>query len=286
MTSSSAQRFLTAHTGFSVPSIGLGTYKLNGSFGTAAILQAAEVGYRYFDSAVNYGNEDAVGLAVQQMVERGIAPREELIVASKLPGRDHEYESALHSIEESLYRSGLEYLDVYLIHWPNPIVDKYVEAWAALIEAQKRGYVRHIGVSNFEPQHIDRLERETSVVPVINQVEMHPYFPQSDLLEYNTSRGIITQAWSPLVRAGELLGSEVIHRVARTWGITPAQVVLRWHVQRGVMPIPKATSLQRQQENLDVFDVLLSEDDMNAIATLAHNNGRMKGQDPTVYQEF
>lgn len=276
----------TSHSGLTMPQIGLGTYKLNGREGVASMVQAAKVGYRELDSAFNYENEGAVGKAVRQIVDEGIAKRSDIIVASKLPGRRHEHDQALYTVEESLYRMGLEHIDLYLIHWPNPVADKYVGAWRALIQAKENGLIKHIGVCNFAVEHLERLRTETGVLPEVNQIELHPYFPQEELLAYGADNGIITQAWSPLARMGAMVSEPVITEAAAAHGVTPVQVVLRWHTQRGAMPIPKSSSAQRQRENLDVFGFSLSDDEIAAITGLGRADGRMKGQDPTVYEEF
>jgi len=182
--------------GFKIPKVGFGTSGFKGLDGTRRIEMALNNGYRLIDSAYNYENEGAVGKAIRNS---GIS-RDQITVTSKLPGRHHGYDDALAAIEESVLRTGLDYLDLYLIHWPNPQEDKYVEAWQALVDAQKAGLVRSIGVSNFLPEYIERLEAETGVLPVINQVELHPYFNQAEQRKFDASKGIITQAWGPSVR--------------------------------------------------------------------------------------
>ncbi|WP_017577062.1 aldo/keto reductase [Nocardiopsis kunsanensis] len=268
--------------GTEMPALGFGTYQLTGEEGTRSIVSAIEVGHRLLDSAVNYQNEDAVGEAVR----RSPVPREELWVTSKLPGRDHAYARALEAVEGSLRASGLEYLDLYLIHWPNPVEDLYVQAWRALVEARERGLVRSIGVSNFLPEHLDRIVGDTGVTPSVNQVELHPYFPQQEQRAKDAELGIRTESWSPLSRAKTLLGEPVIENIARKHGRTPAQVVLRWHHQLGAVPIPKASGPQRQRENLTVFDFSLSDEEVGEITALGRPDGRNRGQDPAVYQEF
>ena len=181
------------HDGNVIPLLGFGTYKLNGAQGVISMDAAINNGYRLLDSAFNYENEGAVGEAVR----RSPVPREQLFITSKLPGRHHQYDEALATIQESLYRSGLDYFDLYLIHWPNPKQNHYVEAWQALIQAQKFGLVKSIGVSNFLPEHIDRLIAETGVTPAVDQVELHPYWSQPDVVRYNSDHHILTQAWSP-----------------------------------------------------------------------------------------
>ncbi|MCP1227702.1 MAG: aldo/keto reductase [Acetobacter fabarum] len=273
---------LTLNDGRSFPLIAFGTYKLNGAAGVQGMLSALDVGYRALDSAFNYENEGAVGEAVRKS---GRA-REELNIASKLPGRHQKYDEALTCIEESLYRAGLDYYDLYFIHWPNPKQGLYVEAWQALIEAQKRGYVRSIAVCNFLAEHLDKLHAETGVLPTINQIELSPYFPQDDMRAYHQKHGIVTEGWSPIGRGGKILSDELIAGIAKRLGKTPAQIVLRWHVQVGSVPIPKASHRERQVENMSVFDFELTEQDMKDIATLARPDGRSFGQDPATYEEF
>lgn len=268
--------------GHSIPAVAFGTYKLNGTSGVDAIVSALDVGYRLLDSAFNYENEGAVGEAIR----RSSVPREDIIVTSKLPGRHQRHDEAIATVEESLWRAGLDYYDIYLIHWPNPKRGLYVEAWSALIEAQKRGLIRSIGVCNFLPEHLDRLQAETGVLPAINQIELHPYFPQPEQLAYDKAHGIVTESWSPLGRGTELMSLPVVQDIARRLGKTGAQVLLRWHVQLGAVPLPKSSTRERQIENLSLFDFELTSEDMAAIATLARADGRLKGQDPAVYEEF
>lgn len=268
--------------GLIIPRIGFGTYLLNGVTGAESIKNAIELGYRLIDSAFNYENEGAVGEAIK----RTSISREDLFITSKLPGRRHKYNQALYTIEESLFRSGLSYYDLYLIHWPNPLEDQYIEAWQALIEARKRGYVRSIGVCNFLPEHIGRLEKETGILPSINQIELHPYFNQIEQIDWHYKNGIITEAWTPLGRGNNMLSDNIITNIANTYQKSASQVVLRWHIQHGTIPIPKASSKEHQLENLNIFDFSLSSDDMAALDSLTRANGRTSNQDPAVYQEF
>lgn len=271
----------TAHNGFTLPAIGLGTYRLNGEEGAASIAGAIDAGYRLVDSAFNYENEGAVGRGV---ADSGV-DRSEIIVTTKLPGRHHEAAKARTSIAESRFRFGLDVVDLHLIHWPNPSVDKYVEAWAALVDAQERGLVRQIGVSNFLPEHLERIEKETGVRPVVNQIEVHPYFPQHDAFAYHRERGILTQAWSPLGRARTLLDEPIITEVAAAHGITPAQTVLAWHVARQTVAIPKASSLAHQQANLAATAVVLAPTEVEAISALGRADGRLFDADPATHEE-
>ena len=213
-------------------------------------------------------------------------PRSELIVTSKLPGRHQKYREALLTIEESLYRGGLDYYDIYLIHWPNPKTGWYVEAWQAMIEAKKRGMIRSIGVCNFLPEHLERLTRETGVTPSINQIELHPYFNQEEQRKWDAAHGIVDEAWSPLGRANSVLQNPVIGEIAKAHGKSISQIILRWHVQLGVLPIPKSSDPARQKENLEVFDFVLSEEEMQKICALSRPDGRTANQDPSVYEEF
>ncbi|MCL3837117.1 aldo/keto reductase [Aeromicrobium duanguangcaii] len=261
-----------------LPAVGFGTYKLNGLAGVAAIGTALEVGYRLLDSAMNYENEGAVGAAVRA----SSVPRDEVIVTSKLPGRHHAYEEAVVSIEESLLRTGLDHLDLHLIHWPNPSRGLYVEAWQALIDAQRRGLVREIGVCNFLPEHLDRLEAETGVLPAVNQIELHPYFPQVEALAEHRARGIVTQAWSPLGRKSDLLVNPVVTEVAQQHDVTPAEAVLAWHAAVGTLPLPKATSAERQRQNLAAVEIVLDPAAVDRLTALGRPDGRLFDGDPAV----
>ncbi|ANY73388.1 2,5-diketo-D-gluconic acid reductase [Paenibacillus ihbetae] len=273
---------LTLNDGLKVPAIGLGTYSLKGEEGVKAMAAAMDAGYRLIDTAFNYENEGAVGKAIK----RSSVAREELLICSKLPGRRHAYKEALVTIEESLYRADLDYYDLYLIHWPNPKQDVYVEAWQAMIEAKKRGYIRSIGVSNFLPEHIDRLIKETGAAPSLNQVELHPFFDQAYQRKKDGEHGIVTESWSPLGRGNDIVQDEQIVRIAEAHGKTGAQVILRWHTQLGAIPIPKSGSLQHQKENLDIFDFELTAEEMDVISSFSREDGRLWGQDPSTYEEF
>ncbi|ACS43703.1 aldo/keto reductase [Methylorubrum extorquens] len=272
----------TLNDGTTLPKIGFGTYRLNGAAGVTGMASAIQNGYRLLDSAFNYENEGALGEAIRKA---GV-PRAQLRVTSKLPGRHHHFDEAITTIEESLYRAQLDYYDIYLIHWPNPSKGLYVEAWRALIEARKRGLVRSIGVCNFLPAHLEKIINETGVAPAINQVELHPYFPQAEQRAFDKAHGIATEAWSPLGRANQLLLDPTIKTIADRLGKSIPQVILRWQVQLDVVPLPKAANAQRQIENLSIFDFELSTEDMSRIATLARPDGRTFDQDPARYEEF
>jgi 2,5-diketo-D-gluconate reductase A len=269
----------TLNDGTTIPAIGLGTWPMNDSEAERAVAGALELGYRLVDTATNYRNETGVGRGIA----RGGVPREEVVVTTKLPGRHHGYEETLASFEESRRRLGLEYVDLYLIHWPLPRVDQYVASWRAMIKLREDGLVRSIGVSNFTPEHIGRLEKETGVLPSVNQIEMHPYFPQDELRAFHAGNGIRTESWSPLGRGTDLLGDPAVAGIADALGVAPGQVVLRWHTQLGALPIPKSASPERQRENLDVFGFTLDDTQMRAVAERAH---RRVGGDPEVHEEF
>ncbi|PFG30999.1 aldo/keto reductase [Paramicrobacterium agarici] len=266
----------------SLPAIGFGTYPLRGDEGTQAVLSALDTGYRLIDTAVNYKNEDAVGRALAETDVH----RSDITVTTKLPGRQHGYEETLASFEDSRQALGVDTIDLYLIHWPNPSVDKYADAWRAMIDLQKDGRVRSIGVSNFTIDFLTRLAAETGVLPAVNQVEVHPYFPQDDLIAFHADHDIVTEAWSPLGKAAAPYNEQVIVDIAARHGVTPAQTVLRWHLERGVVPIPKSGNADRQRQNLDVFGFSLDADEVAAISALGTPDGRLFGGDPTVHEEM
>ncbi len=265
-----------------VPKLGFGTYKLNGASGVTAMVSALNHGYRMLDTAYNYENEGAVGEAIR----RAGVTRSELTVVSKLPGRYYHRQDAIERLQEGLYRSGLDYYDLYLLHWPNPKRDLYVEAWQALIDAQRFGLVRSIGVCNFLPEYLDRLIEETGVTPALNQIELHPYFNQAQQRQADQDRGIVTGAWSPLGRGTTLLQEPLLKEIAAAHHKSVGQVVLRWDLQHGNLAIPKSAKPSRQQENLDVFDFDLTAAQMAAIDGLTKADGRIRDQDPAVYEEF
>lgn len=273
---------VTLHDGLSLPAVGFGTYSLNGNEGAVAIRNAVDAGYRLIDTAYNYENEGTVGEAIK----RSPVPRQELLITSKLPGRYHAYDKAVPTIQESLYRANLDYYDLYLIHWPNPKQDKYLEAWQALIDAKKWGLIRSIGVCNFLPEHLEKLEKETGVKPSINQIELHPFFNQKAQREWHDANGMTTQSWSPLGRANAVLENETIKKIAEHHHKTISQVILRWHYQLGAVTIPKSASPERQLENISIFDFSLDETEMDMIAGLTRSDGRIADQDPAVYEEF
>lgn len=259
--------------GARVPQMGYGLYKVPAADAARLCLDAIDAGYRHLDTAAFYGNEREVGEAVRAS---GL-PRDELFVTSKVWKDDNGFDQTLRAFDASMRRFALDRLDLFLIHWPVPSTDLYVETWRALIRLRDEGRVASIGVSNFHAHHIERLVAETGETPVVNQVELHPWLPQTALREFHAARGILTEAWSPLAR-GRVIGEPLLAELAAAHGRSPAQIVLRWHVQLGNLVIPKASSPARIRENLDVFDFELSDADLAAIASL--ENGERTGRDP------
>ncbi|MGV8908458.1 MAG: aldo/keto reductase [Propionicimonas sp.] len=272
----------TLSDGHRLPALGFGTYPLRGPAGVDSLVSALREGYRLIDSAVNYENEGTVGEAIR----RAGVPREEIVVTSKLPGRHHAYAAATTCVYESLYRLGLDHIDLYLIHWPNPGEGLYAEAWQALVDLQRAGVLRSIGTSNFLPEHLSRIIADTGVTPAVNQVELHPYFPQAGQRAVHDELGIRTESWSPLGQAGEVMHDPVVTEIATAQGRTPAQVILRWHVQLGSVPLPKAASARRQQENLSAFAFELDAEQVAAITGLGRPGGRLFDADPATHEEF
>ncbi|MGI9822436.1 aldo/keto reductase [Agromyces sp. Marseille-Q5079] len=259
--------------GARIPQLGFGLYKVPATDATALALAAIRAGYRHLDTAAFYDNEAEVGRAVR---EAEVA-RNDLFVTSKVWKDDNGFDATLRAFDASMARFGLDALDLYLIHWPVPSTDLYVDTWRALVRLQAEGRVRSIGVSNFHVHHVDRIVAETGVAPVVNQVELHPWLPQRALREDHAARGIRVEAWSPLAR-GRVLEDPTLAGIAARHGRSPAQVVLRWHMEQGVIAIPKASSPPRLRENLDVFDFALDDADAAAIAAL--ESGTRTGRDP------
>ena len=268
--------------GSTLPAIGFGTYPLKGEDGTAAMVSALEAGYRLLDTAVNYGNEVEVGEAVR----RSGLPRADVAIATKIPGRFHAKALALQSLRDSASSLQVDQLDVALIHWPNPSQDLYPQAWQALVEAQRDGLVRTIGVSNFTEQHLRRIIDETGVTPAVNQIELHPYFPQAEMRAVHEALGIQTQAWSPMGKRQAPFDEPAVADAAAAHDVTPGQVIVRWHVQLGSLPLPKSATPERQRQNLDVFGFELTDAEMDAITALARPDGRLFGGDPDTHEEM
>jgi 2,5-diketo-D-gluconate reductase A len=267
--------FITLNNGVRMPQLGFGVWQVPDAAATVAT--ALEAGYRSIDTAAAYGNEEGTG---QALAASGI-PRAELFVTTKLWNSDHGYDSALRAFDASLARLGLEYVDLYLIHWPLPARGQYVETYKALEKIYSEGRAKAIGVSNFEPRHLERLLGETSVVPAVDQIELHPQFAQAEARAVHAKHQIATEAWSPLGQGRGLLDDPKIAAIARRHGRTPAQVVLRWHLQLGNVVIPKSVTPARIRENFDVFGFELDGADMAEIATL--DSGTRLGPDPETF---
>lgn len=280
---------MTKKSALSLPEIGLGTYKMQGQAGADSVAAGIRTGYRLIDTAYNYENEGAVGAGIRAATgtyaSAAVISRDDVIVTSKLPGRYQRHDDAVASVEESLFRLGLDRIDLHLIHWPNPRQGHYVEAFETLLELRERGLIRHVGVCNFLPEHLEAVHAATGEYPVVNQIELHPHFPQAEAVAVHRELGIVTQAWSPLLR-GAVLEEPVIADIADAHSATAGQVVLAWHRGRGVLAIPKASSADRQRENLDSLDISLSDEEIEAITALGRPDGRRKNQDPAVYEEF
>lgn len=271
---------VTLNDGHRFAQLGLGTYGLRAEEGRAAVASAIGSGYRLLDTALNYGNEGEVG----EGIRRSSVDRDELTVTTKLPGRHHGYEETIASARASLAALRLDRIDLYLIHWPNPRINKYVDTWKAMIHLRDEGMLGSIGVSNFTAPMLDRLTQETGVVPAVNQIELHPYFPQADLRAYHAEQGIRTESWSPLAKRSRLLNESIVQELAEVYRVTPSQIVLRWHVDIGSTPIPKSGDPDRQRENADIFAFSLDDEDIAAISEL--ERGRLWNGDPETHEEF
>ncbi|MFE4194556.1 aldo/keto reductase [Paenarthrobacter sp. NPDC056912] len=269
---------LTFNDGNTIPQLGYGVWQVEDDVAEKVVRQAFEAGFRHIDTAKIYGNEAGVGRAI---ASSGLSA-EEIFITTKLWNADQGYESTLEAFEKSLDHLGLETLDLYLIHWQQPKQDKFVDTWKALIELKKRGRVKSIGVSNFTQEGLQRIIDETGVVPAINQVELHPFFNQAELREFNASKGILTQAWSPLGQGGELLGNATVAEIAAKHNATPAQVVIAWHLAIGNVVIPKSVTESRIQENFAALNVTLDAADVEAINGLDRGAEGRIGPDPAV----
>jgi diketogulonate reductase-like aldo/keto reductase len=247
-----------------IPVVGLGTYGLFHEQGVAQVATAIRAGYRLLDTAQGYGNEAEVAAGMR---ESGV-PREEILVTTKLPNDDHGFDPTLASFDRSQASLGIDVVDLYLIHWPMPEVDRFVESWKAMIRLRDEGRIRAIGVSNFSAEQIDRLERETGELPALNQVELHVGLDQADLRRYHDAKGIVTESYSPLKHGSSLGKGPVIGRIAEAHGVAWNQVVLRWNLQLGTVVIPRSTDAGRQAANLAVTGFTLTDDEMTAISAL------------------
>ena len=269
---------LQLNNGVAIPQIGFGTYQIPEETTCQVVLSAFEVGYRHIDTAQMYRNEQGVG---QALAQSGLA-RDEVFITSKLNNTFHARQAALDETDRTLERLGVDQMDLYLIHWPLPGIDiDYVETWQAMVEIYEAGKARAIGVSNFTAEHIERLLAASGHVPAVNQIEVHPYMSNNPLRAFNARQGIVTEAWSPLARGGDLLANPVLTLIAQQLGRTVAQVVLRWHVQRGDVVFPKSAHRGRMAENFALFDFSLTADQMAQIDAL--NRNERTGPDPDTF---
>lgn len=268
-------QYITLNNGLRMPQLGFGVWQVSDEEATKAVETAIEVGYRSIDTAKIYENERGVGRALANTS----VPREELFITTKVWNSDQGYENTLRAFEESLDKLGLDYVDLYLIHWPTPAFDQYVETYKALEKLYQDGRVKAIGVCNFNKEHLQRLLDECEVVPTVNQVECHPYLQQQELQEFCDQHHIYVEAWSPLMQGGAVLQNEEITRIAQAHQKTPAQIVLRWHLQANHIVIPKSVTPSRIEENFAVFDFELGSEEMDAISKL--DRGERKGPEPS-----
>lgn len=279
MSSASLPICVRLNNGTQMPRLGLGTWRLDGRAGETAVERALDIGYRSIDTAAQYGNEESVGRAVRSS---GV-PREDLFVTTKLGNGDHRFADALRAFDASLQRLRMDYVDLYLIHWPLPARGRASETWRALEDIHATGRARAIGVSNFTMVHLDRLLTSAQIVPAINQVELHPGFQQGGMRSFATGRGIVVEAWRPLGERDTLFQTPAVQELTRKHSRTPAQIVLRWHLQLGHVVIPKTVHPERMRSNMDVFDFRLDDDDLKILG--AFDTGLRLGEDPDVVNE-
>ncbi|QSE81145.1 aldo/keto reductase [Rhodococcus koreensis] len=266
MTEATTIPSVTLSNGVVMPAIGFGVFQIPDDAMCTTVRHALAAGYRAFDTAPMYGNERSLGRA---LTNSGV-PREELFVTTKVSNEDQGYQSTLDAVESSVARLGLDYVDLCLIHWPAPARGAYLDTWRALEQLHAAGRIRAIGVSNFQADHLDRLLEVAAVRPMVNQIEIHPLLPQQPMVELHRSLGIHTQAWAPLAR-GRLQENPVLTELARRHDVSLAQLVLRWHLQRGTIPLPKSSSPERMRANIDVFDFALDADEIAQITALDRN---------------
>ncbi|MDQ0206184.1 aldo/keto reductase [Alkalicoccobacillus murimartini] len=266
--------FVTLNNGLKMPQLGFGVWQVPDEEAAPAVKNALEVGYRSIDTAMIYKNEKGVG----QALSASTVERSDLFITTKVWNSDQGYDATIKAFDESLERLGLDYVDLYLIHWPTPMYNNYVDTYKALETLYKEGRVKAIGVCNFEIEHLQRLLDECEVVPVLNQIECHPYLAQNELKDFCAKHDIFVEAWSPLMQGGDVLNDSTVVDIAKAHDKTPAQVVLRWHIQSGSIVIPKSVTPSRIQENFDVFDFKLTDEEQNKINAL--DNGTRRGAHP------
>jgi 2,5-diketo-D-gluconate reductase A len=265
---------IALNSGASIPQLGFGVFQIDPKDTAATVQTAFEIGYRHIDTAQMYGNEAEVGEAIA----RSGLSRDQLFITTKCNNSNHGYDDSQRALDESLSKLGLDFVDLYLIHWPLPGKDLYVQTWQGLEQAAKDGKARSIGVSNFKEHHLDRLAQETDTTPAVNQIELHPHLQQPEMREYDRSHGIATEAWSPIGQGKGVIDDDRIGSIAQAHGKTPAQVTLRWHVQLGNIIFPKSVTESRIRENFEIFDFELTDDEMSTIGSL--DQGKRLGPDP------
>ena len=270
-------KYIQLNDGLKIPTVGFGTWKISDSEAPAVIEEALAAGYRSLDTAAIYGNEGGIGVALSKTDLK----RSEIFLTTKVWNSEQGYDSTLRAMDSSLKKLKTDYVDLYLIHWPMPAQDKYVATWKALNRLRTEGIARSIGVCNFNIDHLERLIGETGVVPALNQIELHPYFQQKGLREFHVKHNIVTEAWSPLAR-GKLLEDKLIVELAKKYNKTPAQIVLRWHFDNGIIAIPKSSNTKRILENIDIFDFNLDASDLALMSTIDNENGRTSFDPATV----
>ena len=263
------QKYTNLNDGLKIPTVGFGTWKVSDSEAPDVVEQALAAGYRSIDTAAIYGNESGVGTAIKN----SDLNRSEIFLTTKVWNSEQGYDSTLRAIETSLRKLKTDYVDLYLIHWPMPAQDKYVATWKALNRLRTEGIARSIGVCNFNIDHLERLIGETGVIPVLNQIELHPYFQQKELRDFHAKHNIATEAWSPLAK-GKMLEDKVLVDLSKKYNKTSAQIILRWHFENGIIAIPKSSQTKRILENIDIFDFNLDASDLALISTLDDVNGR------------
>jgi 2,5-diketo-D-gluconate reductase A len=268
---------LPMNDGHAIPQLGFGVFQIPQDETETAVTTALQEGYRLIDTAQGYQNEEGVGAALAA----SDVPREDVFLTTKLTNSQQGYDKTMAAFDASMAKLGVDVLDLFLIHWPQPMFDQYVDTWRAFEKLQADGRIRSIGVSNFEIEHFERLFAETDVVPAVNQIELHPQFPQAELRAFHAEHGILTESWGPIGQGKGLLEDERIQEVARRRGRTPAQVVLRWHLQLGLVVIPKSVTPSRIAENIALFDFELDDEDMAGIAQV--ENGQRLGPDPKTF---
>jgi 2,5-diketo-D-gluconate reductase A len=268
---------LTMNDGRTIPQLGFGVFQIPQDETEVAVTAAFEAGYRLIDTAQGYQNEEGVGAA---LAASGLTP-DEVFITTKLTNSEQGYDSTLKAFDASMEKLRLDVLDLFLIHWPLPMFDLYTDTWRAFVRLQEEGRIRSIGVSNFEVEHFEKLAAETGVVPAVNQIELHPQFPQHELRAYHAEHGILTESWGPIGQGKGLLEDEHIQAVAAKVGRTPAQVVLRWHLQLGLVVIPKSVTPSRITENFALFDFELDDEDLATIAQV--DTGERLGPDPRTF---